>query len=369
MSVPSPFEMGKSISESLGGGFKKAREKNALEEILAKASEAKPEEEGDYMSKLLLRASPDNRSAVTEIVKNRQALRQKQNIKDNLIKRGINPLDAELYAGLTTGGKTQFTKDILESRKRGTDVFGTPLDQSQQESPEDIQEKVSLTIKDQDVGLTPKEKVERQKQRYATGLKPYQESMTKLKGLEANSDRFKVLDSLNKSDKLPKNLGRLNVDKHGNLRVPFLASPESQRFIKTLNEFAKNAKDTYGARVTNFELTQFLKQFPTLLNTKEGRRQVLQQMRIVNDINTEYYKNLRNIYKQAGGVRNIDADLAQSLAEDLSEPKIEKLRDKFDEIGLFTSLPNASQFKGKKIRNKETGEILISDGEQWKTQE
>ena len=57
--------------------------------------------------------------------------------------------------------------------------------------------------------------------------------------------------------------------------------------------------------------------------------------------------------------------MAQDLADRKSEKTIDELVKRFDEIGQFSSLPAASQFKGRKIRDKDTGEILVSDGENW----
>lgn len=157
----------------------------------------------------------------------------------------------------------------------------------------------------------------------------------------------------------------MNVDKEGNLKLPFLASADAQRYVKTLNEFSSGAKGTFGARVTNFDLAQYMKRFPTLLNTKEGRRQLLEQMKLVNQLNSVYYKNLKKVYDEAGGVRNIDSDRAEYLAEKLSEPITEQLTQKFKQIGQFSSKPSPAEFKGKRIRDKETGEIFISNGENW----
>ncbi len=177
------------------------------------------------------------------------------------------------------------------------------------------------------------------------------------------------MEDLNKSKKLPKDLQRLNIDEEGNLRLPFASSPEAQRYVKTLNEFSVGAKDTFGSRVTNFDLQQYLKRYPTLMNSEEGRKQLLEQMKIVNQINAVYYKNLKNVYDKAGGVRNIDADIAERFAEQLSEDKVNELSKRFKDIGQFSTKPQASEFEGKKIRDKETGEIFISDGTDWVPQE
>lgn len=275
---------------------------------------------------------------------------------------------AKLAATATTGGNTEILKNLLELRQRGFSPIGAQQSQQSQSPMPQVSDEIAQAVKsakDSDIGLTPKERISRQSERYKTGLPVSQEASTKLRSMTRDKERIDILERLNESAKLPKGLGRLNVDSEGNLRLPFLASPESQRFIKTLNEFSAGAKDTFGSRVTNFDLQQYLQRFPTLLNSKEGRAQIVQQMKIVNDINSLYYKNLKKVFDEAGGARYIDADKAESIAEKRTEPEISKLVKKFDEIGQFSSLPNAALYKGKKVFDDETGETLESDGENW----
>lgn len=289
----------------------------------------------------------------------------------NKIREVFGDKFADLWRSAPTGGRTELLKHGIEAKTRGINldeklggIQSEKAEQSQEKKP-NLKKDVASIIKEQDEGLLPSEKVKRGKERFDTGLKQYQEAGTKLRSLSMDKDRLNILDKLNGSKKLPKDLGRINVDDEGNLRFPFASNPETQRYVKTLNEFSSSAKDTFGSRVTNFDLAQYLKRFPTLMNSEEGRRQLLQQMKIVNDINSIYYKNLKNVYDEAGGVRNIDADVAERLAEQISEDKINELTEKFNQIGEFTSLPSASEFKGKKIINDDTGEILISNGVDW----
>lgn len=308
-----------------------------------------------------------------------------QSIVSSLIDRGMDPEEAMLYAQLTTGGQTAFAKDILEAKKRGMDQFGRrvmkpirkmdqALSEGDQQAPEaqvqmtpqqEVENDLATYEEEKDAGLTPAERIKRGSERYKTNLPIYQEAGTKLRAMTRDKERIGILENLDKSGKLPKNLGRLNVDDEGNLRFPFASSPEAQRYVKTLNEFSAGAKDTFGSRVTNFDLQQYLLRYPNLLNSSDGRKQIYQQMKIVNDINSIHYKNLKNVYDKAGGIRSIDSDAAESMAEKLSEPKVNELTKKFNEVGTFPTLPSASEFKGRKIRDKDTGEILQSDGQNW----
>lgn len=316
-------------------------------------------------------------------------------VKKSLIAKGVSPEDAELYVMLSTGGQTAFAKDILENSKRGLLGDSPMMNQDFQEedprieqlknerplgiaddpdipmrppkpSPEKLlQREMAQFVQEQDRGLTPAEKIKRGTERFSKGLPVYQEAGKKLRSLSNTKRNLEMLKGFNKGDSLPKGLGRLNVDAEGNLRLPFMASNEAQRFVKTINEFASGAKDTYGSRVTNFDLAQYLKQFPNLLNSKEGINQLIEQIDVVNDINAVYYKNLKNVFDNVKGVRNIDPDVAESFAEKISEPQIAKMVKRFDQIGTVEKLPAAHKNKGEQFQDEETGDIYVSDGTSW----
>lgn len=345
------------LAERFGDEFRKVRDQDIRKQMLAGAQEKE-----NQTAKLKGEYQADEKNYKT--------------IKDN-----FGAKFADIWLASPTGARTELIRAALEARARGSNlnqILGfqeeNPPSANEERPPQsfdfkeeepNIDEDLSQILESQDEELLPKEKIARGKERYATGLKEFQEAGTKLQGMTRDKERLEILQNLNASNKLPKSLGRLNVDKEGNLKLPFLGSPEAQRYVKTLNEFSAGAKDTFGSRVTNFDLAQYLKRYPTLLNTNEGRRQLLDQMKIVNQINSVYYKNLRSVYDKAGGVRNIDSDRAEKLAENLSEKKVTELAQKFKQIGQFTSKPNASEFKGKRIKDKETGEIFVSDGENW----
>lgn len=286
-----------------------------------------------------------------------------------LISAGYPPALARIASLATTGGQTKVTQHLIDQLARGQGgedmgMWQPNQQRTPQEEPlDEISEQLNQVPADR--GLTSAERIRREESRYKTNLPSYQDASKQLKGLEDNEYRYDVLEKLNQSEKLPKNLGRINVDSEGNLRFAFASTPEAERYQKTLNEFSANAKDTYGARVTNFDLQQYLKRFPTLMNSEEGRKQILQQMRLVNKINKEYYGTLKKVYDKAGGVRKIDDDVARRIAEQVSRGKIDKMVSKFSDIGQITSLPSAAQHKGKRILDEETGKVLVSDGNEW----
>jgi hypothetical protein len=266
------------------------------------------------------------------------------------IQSAFGPKFADIWRASPQGARTQLTKAALEARARGLDldkmlsgITGEPSSEERSaepsfEMPEEKQEKrvddeIKKIKQEQDKELLTPEKIARGKERYATGLKEYQEAGIKLRSAAEDKQRIGILEDIENNNKLPKGFGRVNVDKNGNLRIPFLSSPDAQRFVKTLNEFSAGAKGTFGARVTNFDLAQFMKRYPTLLNDADTRKQLYQQMKLINQLNSIFYKNLKNVYNKAGGVRNIDSDVAERLAEQITEPQLEKLSKKFSKIG------------------------------------
>ncbi|HEY3527471.1 MAG TPA: hypothetical protein VGK47_14845 [Nitrososphaeraceae archaeon] len=262
---------------------------------------------------------------------------QKQLEQQNLDRERYNTIEkhfgkdaAELYNAATEGGKTSILQNLIESKLRGIDL-NEKIPESIKDGDEIQDEKPPIKTLDYDKGLTPKERVKRQESRYSTNLPLYQKSVEKRNAYESAQDDIDILKEL--SPKIGA-IERLNINPQtGDLIIPALASPEAQRFLKTINEFTRSAKDTYGSRVTNFDLTQFLKRLPTLANSEEGRRQILQQMDLINKINIAYEKALQDVIDAHGGIRNIDFDSAEKLARKKSDKEILSLKNEFKNIG------------------------------------
>jgi hypothetical protein len=250
---------------------------------------------------------------------------------------------ARLYAASTEGGKTKLQEFLLEHGARGENIdqiLGNYVIQNRQdfqsghsETPQEGEQQLpgmGRPEQNPDQGLTSSEKVARQEKRYEKNLPLYEVEDARRQGLVSEAETLDILNDLNESKKLPEGLGRLNVSyKEGNLVVPALANAETQKYIKTVNQFLNKAKDTFGARVTNFELDRFLQQLPTLANTEEGRREILKQMKYFNSIQNTYQSELQKYIDEKGGIRNVDWDAAKRRAEERARPQIEEAKKQF----------------------------------------
>ncbi len=115
----------------------------------------------------------------------------------------------------------------------------------------------------------------------------------------------------------------------GEILIPALASEAAQQFSKTINDFTVSAKDSYGSRVTNFDLNQFMKRLPNLANSEAGRKKIIEQMKIINDLNSLREKTLHDVIDKHGGIRNIDYDEAERLTNKKIKKQTDELKKKF----------------------------------------
>jgi hypothetical protein len=108
------------------------------------------------------------------------------------------------------------------------------------------------------------------------------------------------------------------------LPVKQLLSPESQEFQKLSTDFLKNAKQIFGARVTEGEIKLFLKTVPTLMMSDEGKVRVINNMSRFNQVALEKKRISDSIIDEHGGFtpRNFER-----LVEKQLEPRRNEILD------------------------------------------
>ena len=186
--------------------------------------------------------------------------------------RNVNDLLKRSKGGKGLGGEEKSSNELKPSIEiPGVDLGTMPLDFS--EAPEQMQ-------------MTPSEQVKQNEYREKINIPAYSESVDRANALDDEFREVQHLQELNEiPDALPSGLEKWNVDwETGDLRVKALATPEAQDYVKTIARMARRAKDFFPGRVTNFDLDQFKQGFPTLANSKEGRRIIAEQLALGNRI-------------------------------------------------------------------------------------
>jgi len=193
------------------------------------------------------------------------------------------------------------------------------------------------------------------------------------RALQTQALRFGRLEELFKDEsKFPSATLTAALSKEGQIRpiAGSLLSPEAQEAIKLIQDELSGAKEFFPGRVTNFDVGQYLRRLPSLMNTPEGRQRVLRDLKSINEINQLYNRGVEEVFEEKGGTDKIAFSTAQRLAGKKYEKQIDQINKEFinpDKKNL-SELPNPSdpQYLGRKVRNKKTGEIVVSDGKEWK---
>lgn len=304
---------------------------------------------------------------------------------------------ADLWRAAPIGGKTEVIAKALEAKSRGEDLnellsgFVPPSPMNQEITSEQTpQMKKGEIPKDYNwpdfskrpIGYTPKEWNDERKAWRKENAPLFNENQTKLKNSIRDNLDIKKLSQLNKSGKLPEGMGRIIIDPEtGEIRpsaqLVGLASPETQEYVKIFSRFQNRAKDAFGSRVTNFDLASYMKQFPGLLNTPEGRERILRMMSINNDLDQLYERAIGQVYKKYG-LSGIPQEKADELAQSFIKDEIERLENEYlnlDEQNASQS-EEPAQLSGRMVMvvgpNGERGEIdesevgLLPQG--WKIQ-
>ena len=243
---------------------------------------------------------------------------------------------ASLWGMMTIGGQTELAKFYVDRLMRGSpgqqsinSFSGQPIS-DEQTAVEEVQSydwpEVNL-FEDR----TPKEKNKLKGDLLRENNKEIKELDAGLRNKDQMMTRTNQLKRLNDSGRLPENMEKLNVNWNtGELRFPALANEETQLFVKTVNDFTSQAKESYGARVTNFDLIQFLKRLPTLANSPGGRRVVIEQMEALQSLDRLEDDAIRQVYDHYG-VQNIDRATASKIARQMIKPDEERLKRKIEQ--------------------------------------
>lgn len=308
--------------------------------------------------------------------------RQKQ--KDNLISTGYTPEEAEVYLDAPPSVKNVIEKHVREQIGRN---IRTPSTQQEKAEIGSVPSQIgvaptksvgaSLTDlpKEPNIeewppletpsNMTPAERVKWENNNEKENNKELKESQSKKKIYRDNGLLIKSMTNTNDSGKLPSGLSSLIIDpKTGDIRgeaqLAGLVNPETQLYVKNLKQFLKGAKEFFGARVTNFDVTSFMAQLPTLLNSEQGRRLILKQMEYLNDLeqvhNTTLNEGLKNYGRKANYGQIVKA------VDDKVEVKEQDLLYKINnvvEASKFLNIlaENPERFKGTVVMQDTEGKF------------
>ncbi len=359
MSTPSAFELGRAIGGNVGGGIRQAAETSALENAIRQAQESgNPAQIQSILTPFLPRLSPENRELAGQLVSSAQKQQLYQQLGLGGGSQGApSSTPGQPGYGMARGQQPVAAQNVPFAKAKAAALAGeVPLSRI----------------------LADEEKLER-KQNYEMRkeaepkLLELEDSLSNLKNQDMKFERLSSLFSPELEDKFPPRALAAAFTKHGDLSSlgQSLLSDEAQEAVKLITDEIKGAKDTFGARVSNFEAAKYLQTLPSLLNSPGGRRRVLRDLKMVNQINQMEKQGILDVMDRYGGPGSISLSKATGIFRKEFEPRRKELAEEFanPEKKLFKEMPNPSLYAGKRLRLEETGQIFKSNGKEWVPEE
>lgn len=308
----------------------------------------------------------------------------KDELKQALIEDGYPDWEADLYVNSTPGVQQRMAAQHIDLKSRGARV---PLKQqvSNQQSPNQQPVNVKpennspesanpnsakeLPVEEQEPewpeiplppNTTPKEQEDFRKANQKENNKILAETRKKTDAIRGIGVRLNLLSQY--SPKVPDGAGRIIIDPNTGEPYPEaslakLVNKETQAFVKTLNDFLSEAKNYFGGRVTNFDVQAFKSRLPGLLNTEQGRRLIIKQMQLINDLESVHAKTEEDALKHYG--RNASYSDIVKIADN---KVIEKEKEIIDKINVLVDASNyMDQMAKNPTKYKDT--TLMQDDE------
>lgn len=326
--------------------------------------------------------NPKLRESFLEGEMKRRQTDQESSIDDksyDIIKDTFGDKFANVWKASPVGARTELMKTAIESGLRKEDIEdifkirneniqpsgdfanlpeNVPQVSSSGEIPKDFK---WPDFSKRPAGFTPKEWNDEKKTWRKENAPVFEEAKNRIKNSDRDSLGIKKLKKLNDSRNVGEGFERLLINPnsgefYGIAQLASVVSPEAQEWVKEISRFGNRAKDAFGSRVTNFDLFQYMKQFPGLLNTHEGRKRILKMMDVNNRLDRLYDSALKQIY-QKKGLNGIPQEEADRLAQEFVSKETEKLRDEYVNIDR----ENLESFGKQEQQQLPPGTVLMLD--------
>lgn len=147
----------------------------------------------------------------------------------------------------------------------------------------------------------------------------------------------------------------------GNKISEALINDKQAALQAAIPEFLHGRKEVFGIRLSDADLALIQDKLPSIGKNEEANTEILKIL--------EKYAKKSLLKEQAG--KNVLEKYGTKSSGGKLRPlnytsRVEEEYDKLVENeGKFESLPPATQYKGKKIKDSKTGQILQSNGETW----
>jgi len=255
---------------------------------------------------------------------------QRQQQATGLQSIGFSPEEAQQLSGLDPALISTIAKEKIQAPSRQAftsslqSLLGVPQQDQESDEPTIVPTglKPEQALKLTELGLKQKEAGEKIKiEQIKLTKDELKEFRKRSKTAKEDIENLNRLEEIEKAGELDSTAFSVFLEESG-LDVAALRSPGSQEYNKIVNNFVRNIKDIFGARISNQEMEQFMKTLPNLTQSPQGRKRIISNLKRVARVNSEYGKVAREILRENKGIPPLDI-------MDQVEDRMDKRLDKF----------------------------------------
>lgn len=113
------------------------------------------------------------------------------------------------------------------------------------------------------------------------------------------------------------------------LPIGVLSNPSTEEFRKLETDFIRDVSKVFpGGRITNYEIQSYMRTIPSLMNSPEGRKEIIRNRKLMNEAKKVRYEEYKQILKENNGRKPPNLGL---LLDERTQDKLLDIEDRFVE--------------------------------------
>ena len=356
------FLAARDIGNKLGAGIRESRDENAIESILSQASQSgDPQMLQDSIGKILSQVSPERQGVAIQYLQNAysnvekrrqeglraQAARQggydpyaPPQVQAAQVREGAKGKRLAQYGLGAQGGQPAQAQVTPEATQPSQ---GAPTDQAPAsifKRLTDDQLVVASGSPDREVSEPAKQELKLRK----SAQTPFEPESEKLEAKRVSDLATEIENEYKGSQNEELRFSRMEVlDKEGNVSAPalikfldtfgfpigILSNPATEEYRKLEADFVRDVSKVFpGGKITNYEIQSYMKTIPGLMNSPEGRKEIIRNRKLINEAKKVRYEEYRKILKENDGKKPRNLGI---LLEERTREKVDDIEKRFAE--------------------------------------
>jgi len=288
-----------------------------------------------------------------QIAKQFMISQQKKSLMDQLFGPSEEPLHPAETPGI--GGVSQPSKEISAKDVEAATLLDPNLGRAKQQERK-LQQQEVQEVKKRNLGVFDKASAD---------LKTIEEADQGLTQLQKLSEKIGKTQGQSFFNRLGRTF-RFDSRTGGFSKIGKATStPQEERYIKLIADQTKTIKNDFGARITNLDLQVFLRRFPDLMMTPDGRKAIFETMRDYKEAKKIYNQALKNEIKLTKG--KADPYELDEIVEEKIAPRLNKIQERIRHrgFGIQSTQEEREGIEEQTATNPKTGEKMILRGGEW----